>query len=116
MTGMIKAEEEIKCPLQISKLDVKGLGNYVINPTKGCSFGCKFCYVSSTPIIRTSKRQFDQLGVTDPFMQWGSYQIIRQDIPEKLENKLKGMRSWRSSEAGKGVVLFSSECDPCADR
>jgi DNA repair photolyase len=116
MTQIIRAEEEIKCPLQRSKLNIKGLGDWVVNPTKGCPYGCKFCYVSSTPIIRTSKKQFNQLGILDPLMEWGNYQIIRQDIPQKLEEKLARMRTWHSSIAGQGVVLFSSECDPCPDR
>ena len=116
MTQIIRAEEEIKCPLQRSKLNIKGLGDWVVNPTKGCPYGCRFCYVSSTPIIRTSKKQFNQLGILDPLMEWGNYQIIRQDIPQKLEEKLARMRTWHSSSAGQGVVLFSSECDPCPDR
>ena len=116
MTRLIKAEEEIKCPLQISKLNIKGLCDYVINVTKGCSLGCRFCYVPSTPIIRTSKEQLNNLGIIDPLMEWGSYQIIRKEVPEKLEQKLARMRSWRETEGGQGIVMLSSECDPCADK
>lgn len=115
MTRLIRAEEEIKCPLQISKLSIKGLCDYVVNVTKGCPFSCAFCYVPSTPIIRTSKKQLNSLGILDPFMEWGSYQIIRRYIPEKLEEKLTKMRSWRETEGGQGIVMFSSECDPCPD-
>lgn len=116
MTKIVRAEEDIKCPLQKSKLNIKGLCDWVINPTKGCPYSCAFCYVSSTSVVQTSKKQLNELGILDPFMEWGNYQIIRKNIPEKLEKKLAGMRTWRETNAGRGVVLFSSECDPCPDR
>jgi DNA repair photolyase len=115
MTELIRAEEEIKCPLQTSKLEIKGLCNYVVNITKGCKFSCKFCYVASTPILRTSKKQLNDLGIIDPMMEWGSYEITRKDIPEKLEERLSRMRTWKETEGGQGIVMFSSGCDPCSD-
>lgn len=115
MQQMIKGEEEIKNPLQRSKLDIKGLCNDVINPTKGCPFACAFCYVTSTPVIRTSKKQLHYLGVVDPLMDWGKYRILRKDIPQKLEKKLRGKRVWYETPSGRGVTLLSSECDPCQD-
>lgn len=45
-------------------------------------------------------------------MDWGQYLFVREDIPEKLEKVLSGRKSWRETNAGRGVVLLCSGTDP----
>jgi DNA repair photolyase len=52
------------------------LGDYVINPYKGCEFSCLYCYVRSN---RTTSRE------TRP---WGSYVDVRFNAPERLEKEI----------------------------
>lgn len=103
--------EEIKQPLQETNLWKKYLGDYVINVASGCLHGCSFCYVPSTPAIRARETHLQERGVEDP-QDWGSYLIIRDNAPEKLEKILSGKRSWKESYQGRGVVLLCSGTDP----
>lgn len=52
------------------------LGEYVINPYKGCEFSCLYCYVKSNKA--TSKKQ----------KPWGTYVDIRSNAPDLLEKEL----------------------------
>lgn len=104
--------EAIKSPLQHSKLSKKGLCDYVINVASGCLHGCTFCYVPSTPAIRTRGKQLQAAGVENPQMDWGQYLLIREDIPELLAAELAKGRSLAKSPAGKGVVMLCSGTDP----
>jgi DNA repair photolyase len=111
---VIKGTEQIVSPLQESQLNKKGLCDYVINIASGCLHSCSFCYVPSTPVIRTRQSQLIEKGVNDPQLDWGKYLFVREEIPEKLEKILsrKKEESWRYTEPGRGIVLLCSGTDP----
>jgi DNA repair photolyase len=108
----IRGTEQVINPLQESALNKKGLCDYVVNVASGCLHGCTFCYVPSTPVIRARQAHFKEHGVNDPQMDWGNYLLIRDNIPEQLEDRLSRKRSWRETPSGKGVVLLCSGTDP----
>lgn len=108
----IQGTEPIVNPLQKSALNKKSLCDYVINVASGCLHGCTFCYVPSTPAIRTKKSHLIKQGVDDPQMEWGNYLFIRDEVPIKLREKLSRQRSWYKTPAGQGVVLLCSGTDP----
>ena len=110
--AITKGTETIINPLQQSALKKKGLCDYVINIASGCLHGCSFCYVPSTPTIRTRQAQLRERGVSNPQMDWGQYLFLREDIPEKLDGILSRKRTWHATPEGKGVVLLCSGTDP----
>lgn len=110
--AITQGTEKIASPLQQSALYKKGLCDYVINVASGCLHGCTFCYVPSTPVIRTRAAELKEKGVNNPQMDWGEYLFIREGIPEKLENTLNRKRIWNETPAGRGVVLLCSGTDP----
>jgi DNA repair photolyase len=91
---MITGTEKIINPLQKSALNKKSLCDYVVNIASGCLHGCTFCYVPSTPSIRTQQRKLRQKGVEDPQFDWGKYLFIREEVPEKLDQILTRKRKW----------------------
>lgn len=109
---IVKDTEKIVNPLQESALNKKGLCDYVINIASGCLHGCTFCYVPSTPAIRTRQTQLREKGVTNPQMDWGKYLLVRENVPELLEKKLNRKKSWRVTPSGQGVVMLCSGTDP----
>jgi DNA repair photolyase len=110
--AIVKGTEKIVNPLQESALNKKGLCDYVVNVASGCLHGCSFCYVPSTPAIRTRQAQLKEKGVGDPQFGWGQYLFVREEIPDLLQKSLLRKRSWRETEEGKGVVLLCSGTDP----
>ena len=110
--SLIQGTESIINPLQKSALNKKSLCDYVINVASGCLHGCTFCYVPSTPAIRTRQADFVKQGVSDPQMDWGKYLFIREEVPSKLREKLSRQRSWYETPSGRGVVLLCSGTDP----
>ncbi len=108
----IISHEFIKNPLQQSRLNKKSLCDYVINIASGCLHGCTFCYVPSTPSIRTNQERLKQNGVVDPQMDWGQYLFVRDEVAEKLDVVLSRKRVWNVTESGRGVVLLCSGTDP----
>ena len=52
------------------------LGEYVINPYKGCQFSCLYCYVRYNKVVKAEPRQ------------WGDYVDARINAPEQLEKEL----------------------------
>lgn len=112
MKGIIKGTEAIACPLQKSALHKKGLCDYVINIASGCLHGCTFCYVPSTPAIRTRQANLSKRGIDNPQMDWGKYLFVRDQIPAQLGKTLDRKRKWTTSNSGKGVVLLCSGTDP----
>lgn len=104
--------ETIINPLQQSSLNKKGLCDYVVNVASGCLHGCTFCYVPSTPAIRTRQTHLKSHGVSNPQMDWGEYLFVRQDVPNILASKLKHKRTWHETPSGKGVVMLCSGTDP----
>jgi len=112
MSFTIKGQEQIVNPLQESALRKKGLCDYVVNIASGCLHGCTFCYVPATPAIRTKQSELKQKGVQDPQLDWGKYLFVREGIPEKLDQTLSRKKKWKTTQAGRGVVLLCSGTDP----
>ena len=52
------------------------LGEYVINPYKGCSLGCLYCYVKSNKVVKRETRR------------WGTYVDVRCNAVSQLEKEL----------------------------
>lgn len=113
---LIRNTESIGNPLVLTGLSVKSLGDYVVNPATGCSFGCTFCYVPSTPGIRFRESHIREYGVADPQLQWGQYLIVRENLPQQLRKQVSNKRKWKHSEAGQGVIFMSSTTDPFQNR
>ena len=106
-----------KAVLSSSALHHKNLCNYVINVATGCTHGCKFCYVPSTPNIKTRGGMLEErANVEDGQKEWGSYLLYRDDLPERLARKLDRKRTWDSTPDGRGVVMISSGTDCYQDR
>lgn len=53
------------------------LGDYVINPYKGCQYGCVYCYVKQNKTIQNKENL------------WGSYVEIKINAPQILEKEIK---------------------------
>jgi DNA repair photolyase len=52
------------------------LGEFVINPYKGCSLGCLYCYVKFNKVVMKETRE------------WGSYVDVRVNAPDQLQKEL----------------------------
>ena len=59
------------------------LGEYVINPYKGCLFGCLYCYVRYNKVTAREERP------------WGEYLDVRVNVPELLRKELEKKRPRR---------------------
>ena len=106
-----------KVVLGESGLYHKSLCDYVINVATGCSHGCKFCYVPSTPNITARQEMLaEQTDVDDGQQEWGSYLLYRDDLPERLGRKLDRKQKWKQTDRGRGVVMLSSGTDCYQDR
>lgn len=115
--GVTHTTDPTKAVLSNSALHHKNLCNYVINVATGCTHGCKFCYVPSTPNIKTRGKMLkEQAGVESGQKEWGSYLLYRDDLPERLARKLDRKRKWEETEDGRGVVMISSGTDCYQDR
>jgi len=106
-----------KVVLGESGLYHKSLCDYVINVATGCSHGCKFCYVPSTPNIMARQEMLaKKAGVDDGQQEWGSYLLYRDDLPERLGRTLDRKEKWKRTDRGRGVVMLSSGTDCYQDR
>jgi len=106
-----------KVVLGESGLYHKSLCDYVINVATGCTHGCKFCYVPSTPNITARQEMLaEQTTVDDGQQEWGSYLLYRDDLPERLGRKLDRKQKWKQTDRGRGVVMLSSGTDCYQDR
>ena len=115
--GVTHTTDPTKAVLSNSALHHKNLCNYVVNVATGCTHGCKFCYVPSTPNIKMRGQMLEQqAGVEDGQKEWGSYLLYRDDLPERLGRKLDRKRKWEQTEDGRGVVMISSGTDCYQDR
>jgi len=115
--GVSHTTDPTKAVLSNSALHHKNLCNYVINVATGCTHGCKFCYVPSTPNIKMRGNMLEeQAGVQDGQEEWGSYLLYRDDLPERLRQKLDRKRTWEATPDGRGVVMISSGTDCYQDR
>lgn len=102
-----------KAVLSESGLNSKHLCDYVVNVATGCRHGCKFCYVPSTPNIRTRPDMLEEeLDVKNSQKEWGNYVLYRDGLGEKLDDHLSRKRTWRTTRRGRGVVgvSFSTDC------
>lgn len=106
-------EDPTKAILSESGLNSKHLCDYVVNVATGCRHGCKFCYVPSTPNIRTRPDMLeDTVDVENGQKEWGQYVLYRDGLGERLDDHLKRKRTWRTTRRGRGVVgvSFSTDC------
>ncbi len=107
------AEDPTKAVLSESGLNSKHLCDYVVNVATGCRHGCKFCYVPSTPAIRTRPDMLkEHADVDHPQKEWGEYALYRDDIIDRIDGILDRKRTWKETEKGCGVVgiSFSTDC------
>jgi DNA repair photolyase len=81
--------KETQCKSALSKSGIYGW-NYTINPYRGCTHSCKYCYAPN--IIRV------------PRATWGSYVEVKKNIPTILSKELKHARP--------ALVGISSVTDP----
>lgn len=106
-------EDPTKAILSESGLNSKHLCDYVVNVATGCRHGCKFCYVPSTPNIRTRPDMLKETADVDNGQkEWGSYVLYRDGLGERLKEHLERKRTWRNTRRGRGVVgvSFSTDC------
>lgn len=106
-------DDPTKAVLSESGLNSKHLCDYVVNVATGCRHGCKFCYVPSTPNIRTRPDMLhEELDVENGQKEWGQYVLYRDGLGEKLDDHLSRKRTWRVTRRGRGVVgvSFSTDC------
>ncbi|MFC7029297.1 radical SAM protein [Halomicroarcula sp. GCM10025324] len=106
-------EDPTKAILSESGLNSKHLCDYVVNVATGCRHGCKFCYVPSTPNIRTRPDMLkEEADVDNGQKEWGNYVLYRDGLGEKLDDHVGRKRTWRETERGQGVVgvSFSTDC------
>lgn len=96
-----------------SGLNSKHLCDHVVNVATGCRHGCKFCYVPSTPNIRTRPDMLkEHADVDDGQQEWGDYVLYRDGLGEKLDAHLDRKRTWKETPRGQGIVgvSFSTDC------
>ncbi|WP_336000928.1 SPL family radical SAM protein [Halorientalis halophila] len=107
------SEDPTKAILSESGLNSKHLCDYVVNVATGCRHGCKFCYVPSTPNIRTRPDMLEEeVDIKNGQKEWGNYVLYRDGLGERLDNHLDRKRSWNKTPRGRGVVgvSFSTDC------
>lgn len=106
-------DDPTEAVLSESGLNSKHLCDYVINVATGCRHGCKFCYVPSTPAVRTRPDMLEEeAGVENPQKEWGNYVLYRDELPERLDAHLSRKRTWKRTDRGCGVVgiSFATDC------
>lgn len=117
MSAPRTAPDPTKALLSKSKLHEKSLCDYVLNVCSGCRHGCVWCYVPGTPNIRARKQMLaDEVDVTDPQREWGSYVLYRDQIPAELPGVVDRKRKWKHTPNGRGVVGISFHTDAFMDR
>ncbi|MFO7991858.1 MAG: radical SAM protein, partial [Thermoplasmata archaeon] len=79
--------KEITCKTALSKSGLEA--DYALNPYKGCSHNCRYCYA---PFVLREERE------------WGTFVDIKRNIPNALAKELKSKK--------KGVVRVGSVTDP----
>ena len=81
----MKKIETIDCQRVLSPTGITQ-ADYVINPYRGCFFGCSFCYA-----------QWNKFALKYD-MSWGDYVHVKLNAPQKLDDEL-GEKSGRDSNA-----------------
>ncbi len=111
--GVKTGDDPTQAVLSESALRKKHLCDYVSNVATGCRHGCKFCYVPSTPSVRTRPDMLqEEADVDDPQQEWGNYVLYRDDLPERLDEHVERKESWKQTPEGCGIVgvSFSTDC------
>lgn len=106
-------DDPTQAVLSESGLHKKHLCDYVINVATGCRHGCKFCYVPSTPAVRTRPEMLkEHADVDDAQQEWGQYVLYRDDLPDRLEGILERKQIWTTTDRGCGIVgiSFGTDC------
>lgn len=110
-----------------SALHKKGLCDWNINCATGCAYGCRFCYVPSTPNIWGRSQMLEDVADVDRDdhrEEWGEYLLYRDDAPERLAHvgscrKPTGWDDddgWHRTDPGGGVTGLSFHTDAYQDR
>jgi DNA repair photolyase len=114
-SDLSETNDPTKTVLGESELYHKRLIDYNANIGTGCSHGCSFCYVPSTPQIRTQQGRLNEAAdVEDSFEEWGNYMLYRDDAPERLRRQLRSKApfdNWQRTEEGQGIVGLSFHTD-----
>lgn len=106
-------DDPTEAVLSESGLHKKHLCDYVINVATGCRHGCKFCYVPSTPAVRTRPDMLkEHADVDNAQREWGKYVLYRDGLGEKLDGILERKQTWNTTSKGCGVVgiSFATDC------
>jgi DNA repair photolyase len=106
-------EDPTDAVLSESALNKKHLCDYVINVATGCRHGCKFCYVPSTPAVRTRPEMLkERADVDNAQREWGNYVLYRDNLAERLDGILDRKRTWNETNRGCGIIgiSFGTDC------
>ena len=60
-----------------------GLAGFVINPYRGCEFGCRYCYSQENKNIKKKKEE------------WGKFLDVKVDLDARLKEELRHIRPER---------------------
>ena len=75
---------------------INTIGDYVINPYKGCSFGCLYCYAANLKSNRNKG-------------EWGTFVFPKVEAHRILDEEIKQLPE--SSRIDKRIIIGST-CDP----
>jgi len=84
--------EEIKAQRALSPTNIT-IAPYVINPYRGCLFGCHYCYVKRNKAIIKKN------------MPWGLFVDVKKNLPELLKAELK-----KNSDIPRVLLGSTTEC------
>jgi DNA repair photolyase len=70
---------EIQCEKLLAPSSIN-LGDFVINPYRGCSFGCLYCYAQKNKAILKRKKE------------WGSFVDVKINALDRLRSELDGKK------------------------
>jgi DNA repair photolyase len=80
---------EVECKTALSESRLPGY-DYALNPYKGCTHGCRYCYVPNLLDI--------------PRREWGSFIEVKRNMPKVLASELRKKK--------RGTVGISTTTDP----
>jgi DNA repair photolyase len=76
----IPSIKEIKCERALSPTGISSIAPYVINPYRGCSFGCRYCYSQKNKCFQKNKKN------------WGDFVEVKVNSPLVLREELKKIK------------------------
>ncbi len=77
---IISSIKEIKCERILSPTGISTIAPYVINPYRGCGFGCMYCYSQKNKCFQKNMKE------------WGSFVDVKINCIEILEKELKNFK------------------------